>query len=193
MSSSTCSFWGFIFVFVSVISPKCVDGWVWVADDLSLGLGSRSGDKGDEGSGGGGGKLKCWNELNEGSGRGGNCGGRMKLLNDGEDGGRRGNPPLLLLLSFLLNPIFSFRNTSSLFRILKSTPGVGFFLITSLTISFFPTSSSRRKDGTIGFCPSNVETSSNTSSREFWCRKIFFDIGSSFYLKVALFNLFHVT
>ena len=127
MSSSTCSFWGFIFVFVSVISPKCVDGWVWVADDLSLGLGSRSGDKGDEGSGGGGGKLKCWNELNEGSGRGGNCGGRMKLLNDGGDGGRRGNPPLLLLLSFLLNSIFSFRNTSSLFRILKSTPGVGFF------------------------------------------------------------------
>ena len=54
----------------------------------------------------------------------------MKLLNDGGDGGRgggRGNPSLLLLLPFLLNPVFSFCNTSSLFCILKSTPGVGFF------------------------------------------------------------------
>ena len=50
--------------------------------------------------------------------------GGMTLLNDGGDGGGGGKPPLLLL-SFLLNPILSFRNVSSPFCILKSVPGRG--------------------------------------------------------------------
>ena len=77
VSSITCSFSGFVFAFVIIISPKCVDSWVWVADDRSLGFGNCSGDKGGEGSGGGGGQkyCVCWNELNEGSGGRGNCGG----------------------------------------------------------------------------------------------------------------------
>ena len=50
--------------------------------------------------------------------------GEMTLLNDGGDGGGGGKPPLLLL-SFLLNPILSFRNASSPFCILKSVPGGG--------------------------------------------------------------------
>ena len=88
----------------------------------------------------------------------------MKLLNVGEDGEGGGNLPLLL---FLLNLLLSFCNASSLFYILKSTPGVGAFLTRSLAISFFPMSSSCKKDPTIGFCASKVEMSLNTSSRGF--------------------------
>ena len=178
MSSNTCSFSGFPFVFVIVISPKCVDGWLWVVDGLTLGIYLGSADKGGEGSGGGdGGKYcGCWNELNDNGGGSGEgyCGGGTKLLNVGGDGRGKGDPSLLLLNLFL-----SFRNASNLFCMFKSPPGLGAFLISSLTRSSFPMSSSRSKDPTTGFCASKVEISSNTSLRGFCRQKIFFDIRSS--------------
>lgn len=102
MSFSTCSFSGFVFVFVIVISSKCVDGCVWVADDLGLCLGEGgSGDRGGEGNGGGGGGKYCADELNAGGGGGENCGGGMKLLNVGGDGGVRGQPTVVIIAAFI--------------------------------------------------------------------------------------------
>ena len=117
MSSDTCSCFSFVYVFVIVISPKCVDGWDWFVDDL----------EGSNGGGEGVGDCKnCgWNELNEVGGGGGGCGSEIKLLNGCRDGG--GDSPLLLLLLFLLNPILSFGNASNLFCRLLSTPGADLF------------------------------------------------------------------
>ena len=153
MSSNTSSCFGFASVFVIVISLKCIDGWDWIADDLR---GSN-----DVGGGRGGCKNCDWNELNEGGGGGRGCGGGIELLNGGGDGGE--DSPLLLLQLLLLNLILLFQNAANLFCRLLSRPGVGAFLTRSLGISFFPMSSSRSKDPTIGFCASKVEISSNTS------------------------------
>ena len=117
MSSSTWSCFGFVSVFVIVISPKCVDSWDWFVDDLE---GSNGGGRGGVGC-----KNCGLNELNEDEGAGGGCSGGMKLLNRGGDGA--GGSPLLLLLLFLLNPILLFRNASNFFCRLLSTPGVGTF------------------------------------------------------------------
>ena len=84
MSSNVCS------VFVIVISPKCINAWEWVVDNLE----GRNG-----GGGGEGGCKNCdWNELNEGGGGRRGCGGEIKLLNGGGD--EAGDIPLLLLLLF---------------------------------------------------------------------------------------------
>ena len=61
MSSNTCSCFGFVSVFVIVISTKCADGWGWFVNDLE---GSNGGGGG--GGGGGGCKNYRWNRLNEG-------------------------------------------------------------------------------------------------------------------------------
>ena len=88
MSSNPCSCFGFVSVFIIVISPKCVDAWDWFADELEVSNGA---------GGGRGGCKNCgWNELNEGGG--GGCSGDIKLLNVGGDGG--GDSPLLLLRCF---------------------------------------------------------------------------------------------
>ena len=116
MSSSISSFSDFVFVIV--ISPKCIVRWFWVAAGLALGICLDSGNKGVEGSSSGGAWKFVWNEWNEGGG--------------GRDGGGKGKL-LLLLLSNLL----SFRNASDLFCISKSTPGLGALLISSLATSFF--------------------------------------------------------
>ena len=87
-----------------------------------------------------------------------------------------------------------FFNFSNPFLMAKSTPGglVAFF-ISSLAMSFFPTSSSFSSDPTIGFSSSNVETSSKTSSSGFCLLKIFLLIGSNFCLKLALLIISFVT
>ena len=87
-----------------------------------------------------------------------------------------------------------FFDFSNLFLMAKSTPGglVAFF-ISSLAMSFFPTSSSFSSDPTIGFSSSNVESSSKTSSSGFYLLKIFLLIGSNFCLKLALLILSFVT
>ena len=181
MSSSICSFSGFVLVIF--ISLKCVVGSFWVAVGL---VGSS--DKGGGGSCGGGGTWKfVWNELNDGGDGGGS--GRIRLLNVGGDGGGKGAPLLLSMLTLLLH----FRNASNVFCISKSTPGLGAFSISSFTRSFFSMSSSRSNNPTTGFCASKVEMYSNPSSKGFWRRKIFFAIGSNFCLKLALLSLSLVT
>ena len=72
MFSDTCSCYGFVFDFVIVISPKCVDGWYWFVDNIE---GSNGG-----GGGRGGCKNRGWNELNEGWGKGGGCRGNFCFL-----------------------------------------------------------------------------------------------------------------
>ena len=52
MSSSICSFSGFVFVIA--IFPKCVVGWFSVAVGLTLGICLGRFNKGGEGSDGGG-------------------------------------------------------------------------------------------------------------------------------------------
>ena len=83
MSSSICSFSGFVFVIV--FSQKSVFGWFWVAIGLAHGICLSSGDKRGEGSGGGGTWKFVWNELND-SGSGWGCS-RIKLLNASGNGG----------------------------------------------------------------------------------------------------------
>ena len=83
MSSSICFFSGFVFVIV--ISLKCIVSWFWVAIGLALGICLGSGIKGGEGRGGGGTWKFVWNELHDGGSDGG--GGRIKLLNVGGDVG----------------------------------------------------------------------------------------------------------
>ena len=133
------------------------------------------------GSGGEGGRLKL---LNVGSG----CGGGIKFLNVGDgDGGDE--ELLLLLLLKKLSPL----KASSLFCMSLVSPGFGAFLTRSLTIHFLPMPSYLSKEPTTGSCTSNVETSWKRSSRGFCLWKIFFDIGSSFCLKLALLSLSRVT
>ena len=184
MCSSIFSSTGFVFVIV--ISPKCVVGWFWVATGLVLGIYLDSGDKGDKGSIGGVTWKSVWNELNDGGGSGG--GGRIKLLNDDRDGGGKGAQLLLLLLNLVL----SFCNVSNLFCISKSMPGLEVFLISSFARSFFPMSSSWSNHPTTRFCASKVEMFSNTSSRGFWRWKTFSAIGSNLCLKLALLSLSRV-
>ena len=136
------------------------------------------------GSGGEGGRLKL---LDVGGGCGG-CGGGIKLLNVGDgDGGDE--ELLLLLLLKKLSPL----KASTLFCMSLVSPGFGAFLTRSLTIPFLPISSYLSKEPTTGFCTSNVETSWKRSWRGFCLWKIFFDIGSSFCLKLALLSLSRVT
>ena len=78
-------------------------------------------------------------------------------------------------------------------RLGSRSGGLGAFLISSLAISFFPTSSSFRSDPTIGFSALNVKISSKTSSSGFCLLKIFLLIGSDFCLKLALLILSFVT
>lgn len=150
MSSSICSFSGFVFAIF--ISPKYVLGWFWIAVGLDIGICYGSGDEGGEGSGGGGAWKFLWNELSDGGGGG------IKLLKVGKYCGGIGAP--LLLLSLDLLP--SFCSASNLFCKSKSMRGLGAFLIILLARSFFPISSSQRKDPTTGFSASKVEMSSNT-------------------------------
>ena len=135
------------------------------------------------GSGGGGGRLKL---LNVGGGSGGGCGGRIKLLNVGGDGGENW---FLLLLLKKLSPL----KASSLFCMSLVSPGFGAFLRRLLAMSVLPISSSLSKEPTTGFCASDFEMSWKTSSRGFYLWKIFFDIRSTFYLKLALLSLSRVT
>ena len=137
------------------------------------------------GRGGRGGRLKL---LNVSGGGGGGCGGGIKLLNvGGDDGG--GEKLLLLSLFKKLSSLKEF----SIFCMSLVSPGFRAFLTRSLAMSFLPISSSLAKELTIGFCASNVEMSWKTSLRGFCLRKIFFDIGSSFCLKLALLKLSRVT
>ena len=124
------------------------------------------------GSSGGDGKLK--GKENDGGGGGGGGGGGKK---GGGGGGVGGGEALLFLSSNLFN----------LFLMAKSTPGgPGTFFTRSPAVSFFPPSSSLSRDPTIGFSTSKVDISSKTSSSGFCLLKIFFFIGSSFCLKLAL-------
>ena len=124
-------------------------------------------DGGDTNGGAGGGPDGSCHEK-----EGGGCG--------GADGGGE----ILLLLSFGSGLSF---NLSNLFLMAKSTPGgLGNFFISSLAISFFPTSRSFSKEPTIGLSASNVEIFSKTRLSGFCLLKIFLLIGSSFCLKLAL-------
>ena len=83
-----------------------------------------------------------------------------------------------MLLSFGSGLSF---NLFNLFLMVKSIPGgLGAFFISSLAISFFPTSSSFIKEPTIAFLASNVEIFSKISSSGFCLLIIFLLIGSSF-------------
>ena len=67
-----------------------------------------------------------------------------------------------MLLSFGSGLYF---NLFNLFLMTKSIPGgLGPFFISSLAISFFPTSSSLSKEPIVGFLASNVEISPKTNS-----------------------------
>ena len=93
-------------------------------------------------------------------------------------GGGVGGREVLFFLSF---------NLFNLFLMTRSTPGgPGSFFTRSPAVSVFLPSSSLSKDPTIGFSASKVNISSKTSSIGFCLLKIFFFIGSSFYLKLAL-------
>ena len=59
-------------------------------------------------------------------------------------------------------------------------------------MSFLPISSSLSKELTTGFCVSNVLKQDKTSPTGFFLQKTFFDIGSSFRIKLALFSLSYV-
>ena len=109
-------------------------------------------------------------------------------INGGKMGLNGGGAPflfLLLLLSFG-NGVIPF-NLSNLFLISNSLPGsLGKFLVKSLSVPFLKKSSSLSKESTMGFSASNVETSSNTSSKGFRLQRIFLLIASNFCLKLAL-------
>ena len=104
-----------------------------------------------------------------GGGSSGNGSG-TRLLSVGRYVRGKGGPLLLLSSNLLL----SFCNASNHFFTSKSTPGLGVFLISSLTKSFFLITSSRSSNPTIAFCTSKVKMSSNTSSKGFWHRNNIF-------------------
>ena len=116
---------------------------------------------------------------NVGGGGGGGGGGKKG------GGGGVGGGEVLFFLSF---------NLFNLFLIAKSTPGgPGSFFTRSPAVSFFYPSSSLSKDPYIGFSAWKVDISPKTSSNGFCLVKIFFFIGSSFCLKLALLILSLVT
>ena len=114
---------------------------------------------------------------------------------DSPPGPKRSGPlfPPLLLLFFLSKHDIPL-SQSNLFLISNSFPGwLGKDLIKSLSDCFFFLSISLRRLPTTGFSASNVEMSSNTSSKGFYFLKIFLLIGSTFCLKLASFILSLVT
>ena len=104
-----------------------------------------------------------------GGGSSGNGSG-TRLLSVGRYVRGKGGPLLLLSSNLLL----SFCNASNHFFTSKSTPGLGVFLISSLTKSFFLITSSRSSNPTIVFCTSKVKMSSNTSSNRVLASKQYF-------------------
>ena len=118
-------------------------------------------------SGGGGlGSAVGWNDsknLADGGGKNGGAGGGPNGgwdPNDGGPGGDSGGDKLKLSSSSLGSGLFF--NFSNLFLMTKCTPGgLDVFFLSSLVMSFFPTSIS------FGFSASNVEMSSKTSSSGF--------------------------
>ena len=129
------------------------------------------------------------NTWKEGGGGKGNLGDVPGAGGGGSAGGDGGGERLLSSFASCL-----ILNLLNRFLIAKSaTGGFGACLIRSLDKFFFPTSSSLRREPTIGFSASNVEMSSKTSSKGFCLLRIFSLIGSSFCRKLALLILSLVT